>query len=318
MSIGFALSAACFLGLGFVVQQHAAHREPLERVLHFSLLISLARKPLWLAGIGAMVCGQLLGATALGRGDISGIEPLLATSLIFALVIAHALYRERLSRSEWVGAVLASAGTAIFLLAGRPSGGGALASLSPRWLAAGGAVAIAGLLAAASRHVRLTGLGAVLLAAAGGVLFGVQDSLTRAWLLATQAGLARSLTHWQPYALVAIAIVGLLLTQSAFDAAPLHISLPAGVLAEPLTGIALGVAVFGERLRDDPLAIAGQCTALAAIVGGMVLVCRSTALRQRPHGASGSGSTGTTVPRQTVRTRSGDDVPRYGSLRAHD
>jgi hypothetical protein len=177
---------------------------------------------------------------------------------------------------------------------------------------------VAGVLAAASRHVRLTGLGAVFLAAAGGVLFGVQDSLTRAWLLATHAGFARSLTHWQPYALIAVAIVGLLLTQSAFDAAPLHVSLPAGVLAEPLTGIALGVAVFGERLRDNPLAIAGQGAALVAVAGGMVLVCRSAALRRRPHSAGGAGGAGTTVPRQTGRARSGDDAPWYGSLRAHD
>jgi drug/metabolite transporter (DMT)-like permease len=296
MSIAFALAAAGFLGLGFVVQQHAAHREPLERVLHFSLLLSLARKPLWLAGIGAMVVGQLLGATALARGDISRIEPLLATSLIFALVIAHALYRERLGRSEWAGAILASAGTAVFLVAGSPSGGGTPSALSPRWLAAAGAVWVAGLLAAASRHLRITGPGAVLLAGAGGVLFGVQDSLTRAWLLALHAGFKHSIATWYPYALLAVAIVGLLLAQSAFDAAPLHISLPAGVLAEPLTGIAMGVAVFGERLRDDPTALALQCTALVAVAEGMVLVSRSTALGRprvvRRHGLPGHDHSG--------------------------
>ena len=295
MSIPYALAAACFLGLGFVAQQHAAHREPLERVMHFSLLLSLARKPLWLGGIAAMVCGQLLGATALGHGDITKVEPILATSLIFALVIAHGLYRERLSGREWSGAVLASAGVAVFLLAGSPAGGHDPASLSPRWLAAAAAVAAAGLLALAAKRLGM-GTGAILLAGAGGILFGVQDSLTRAWLLATRSGVLHSVAHWQPYALLAVAIIGLLLTQSAFDAAPLHVSLPAGVLAEPLTGIALGVAVFRERLRDTPLALLGQGAALVAVAVGMVLVSRSKALgarhrfhRSRPyaHGREG-------------------------------
>lgn len=286
MSIPYALAAAFFLGLGFVAQQHAAHREPLERVLHFSLLISLARKPLWLGGIAAMVCGQLLGATALGHGDIAKVEPVLATSLIFALIIAHALYRERLSRREWFGAVLASGGVAVFLVAGSPAGGTDPVSLSPRWLAAAVAVAAAGVLALAAKRVGLglgLGAGAVLLAGAGGILFGVQDSLTRGWLLALHSGFLRSLGHWQPYALIAVAIVGLLLTQSAFDAAPLHVSLPAGVLAEPLTGIALGVAIFDERLRDTPLAVTGQIAALVAVAVGMILVSRSEALKKRHH-----------------------------------
>lgn len=284
MSIPYALAAAFFLGLGFVAQQHAAHREPLERVLHFSLLLSLARKPLWLGGIAAMVCGQLLGATALGHGDITKVEPVLATSLIFALVIAHGLYRERLSRREWFGAVLASGGVAVFLVAGSPAGGSDPASLSPRWLAAAVAVAAAGLLALAAKRVGLgLGVGAVLLAGAGGILFGVQDSLTRGWLLAQHSGFVRSLGHWQPYALIAVAIIGLLLTQSAFDAAPLHVSLPAGVLAEPLTGIALGVAIFDERLRDTPLAVTGEVAALIAVAVGMVLVSRSEALKKRHH-----------------------------------
>ncbi len=121
----------------------------------------------------------------------------------------------------------------------------------------------------------------ILLAGAGGILFGVQDSLTRAWLLTARDGILRSIAHWQPYALIAVAIVGLLLTQSAFDAAPLHVSLPAGVLAEPLTGIAMGVAVFRERLRDTPLALAGEVAALAAVTAGIVLVSRSKALGSR-------------------------------------
>jgi hypothetical protein len=41
-------------------------------------------------------------------------------------------------------------------------------------------------------------------------------------------GLGAMLAGWQPYALVPIAVCGLLLAQSAFDAAPLRVSDRAG------------------------------------------------------------------------------------------
>ncbi|MBX6169599.1 MAG: EamA family transporter, partial [Thermobispora bispora] len=112
------LAAAALLGLGWVAQQHVAYTEPLGEMLHVRLLLDLARKPVWLAGIAAMVGGQVLGALALRRADVATVEPLLATNLIFALATAALLYQERLGAGEWAGAVLVSGGVAAFLLAG--------------------------------------------------------------------------------------------------------------------------------------------------------------------------------------------------------
>ncbi|GAA2932142.1 hypothetical protein GCM10020221_29880 [Streptomyces thioluteus] len=80
MVFAFALSAALCLGFGFVLQQNAAQRAPMSDFLSFRLLLDLVRMPRWLAGLGLMVCGMALGAVALGGGEISLVEPLLATT----------------------------------------------------------------------------------------------------------------------------------------------------------------------------------------------------------------------------------------------
>jgi drug/metabolite transporter (DMT)-like permease len=274
MKIFFALAAACLIGIGFVAQQHAAYREPLGEILRLRLLTHLAHNRLWLMGIAAMVCGQVLGATALDEADVASVEPVLATSLIFALVFAHLLYREPLNRTVWQGGLLVTVGSGLFLAFGRPHAGRPAGPGSARWLAAVVVVALALMLvlSARSRSLRTK---ATLLAAAAGMLYGVQDVLTRSSLLVLGQGLGDLLRSWEPYVVIAIAVVGLLLAQSAFDAAPLRISLPATTAAEPLTGIILGVLIFYERLRLSPGALAAEVIGLLMMVGGIIVLGRS-------------------------------------------
>jgi drug/metabolite transporter (DMT)-like permease len=277
MKTFLALAAACFLGIGFVAQQHVAYREPLDEMLRLRLLTHLIRQPVWLLGIAAMVCGQVLGAVALDESDLGRVEPLLATNLIFALVIAHLVYKEPLSREVWWGGLLVTGGVVIFLAFGQPHGGRPTGPDSPRWLVAGVVVLIAAglVLAAIPRSLRTK---AMLFAAAAGMLFGVQDALTRGSLLELGQGMAVALHSWQPYALIVIAVLSLLLAESAFDAAPIGISLPAITAVEPIVGIILGIFVFAEHLGLSEAAIAAEVIGLLMIVTGIGVLGRSSFL----------------------------------------
>lgn len=269
-----ALAAACFIGIGFVAQQHTAYREPLDEMLRVRLLTHLIRQPVWLFGIAAMICGQVLGAVALDESDLGRVEPLLATNLIFALVFAHAAYREPVSREVWLGGLLVTAGAVIFLAFGQPHGGQTPGPTSPRWLAAAVVLGIAGTLVAVAGPCSLRAK-AMLLAASAGMLYGVQDALTRGSLLMFGAGVRSALWTWQPYALVGIAVLSLLLEQSAFDAAPIGFSLPATTAAEPVVGIVLGIYVFAERLRLSVPALAAEVGGLVIMVIGIAVLGRS-------------------------------------------
>lgn len=275
----YGLVGACFLGLGFVLQQEAAARAPLGDILSFRLLLDLMKVPRWLAGIGFMVIGQILSALALAQGDVSRVEPLLATNLLFAMALARYISGQRLGRAGWGGVLLLSGGVAMFMVAGAPEGSDASHIGALRhWLVLGSVVAVAVVLVVIARHLRLV-KEPPLLAAGAGVLYGLQDALTReSSKILQSSGIQGLVTSWQPYAVVASAVVGLVLVQSAFETGQLRQSLPALTAAEPLAGIACGIGFLGDTLRVTPLAVTGEVVGLGAAVGGVFLLGRHPAM----------------------------------------
>ncbi|GAA5008483.1 DMT family transporter [Kitasatospora paranensis] len=278
-----AVGAACCLGLGFVLQQHAAQRAPRSDLLRWRLLLDLMRMPDWLLGIGFMVAGLILSAVALSQGEVALVEPLLATNLVFAMLLARWLTGTRLGRSGWCGVALIALGVTAFIAAGRPEGGGAAAGPLRFWLVVGIVAGLALLLVALARRMPLFEE-ATLLALAAGLLYGLQDALTRMTSERLDSGgLGAVVRSWQPYTVVVIGVVGLLLVQSAFEAAPLRMSLPALTAAQPLAGIACAVGFLGDRLRVTPGALAWQVVGLLAVVTGVVVLGRHPAMPGHHH-----------------------------------
>ncbi|MCR8575806.1 DMT family transporter [Streptomyces sp. Isolate_219] len=269
-----ALGAACCLGLGFVFQQAAAQHAPMKDFLSVRLLLDLVRMPLWLAGIGLMVVGMALGAVALGMGDITLVEPLLATNLLFAMALSRRLTRQRLGRSGWAGLWLLAGGVTAFIVAGQPEGGRSNADPMWQWLIMGMVLGTALLLAAIAKRERVhVSLEAALLGVAAGLIYGLQDALTRiSGERFGSGGWSALLTSWQPYAIVVLGVLALVLVQSAFESAPLRLSLPALTAAQPLAGILCGVGFLGDQLRVTPGALAWEIIGIVAVVAGIVLI----------------------------------------------
>ncbi|WP_328441431.1 DMT family transporter [Streptomyces sp. NBC_00444] len=267
-----AVSAACCLGFGFVLQQNAAQRAPLNDFLSPRLLLDLMKVPRWRGGLGLMVAGMALGAVALGQGEISLVEPLLATNLLFAMALSRHQTKQPLGRQGWAGLALLAGGVTAFIVAGQPTGGAAITDPMRHWLIIGVMVGAALLLTTYAKRSRLSS-GPALLAVAAGLLYGVQDALTRvSGQRFSEGGFVELMTGWQPYAVLALGVTGLVLVQSAFETASLRMSLPALTAAQPLAGIACGVGFLGDRLRTDPGALAWESAGLAAIVVGIVLL----------------------------------------------
>ncbi|MCX3058313.1 DMT family transporter [Streptomyces beihaiensis] len=270
----FSLSAACLLGCGFVFQQHAAEREPLSIMLSFRLLLDLVRVPLWLAGIACMVVGQVLGALALAHAGLAEVEPLLTTNLLFAMALARWMGDQPLGWSGWLGAGALSGGVAAIILAGQPRSGHGQVGALRHWAVIGCVLGLAGILIGIAQHLRLL-YRPPLLAAAAGTLYGLQDALTRVCGgIIADRGITGLLVSWQPWAIVGLAVVGLLLVQSAFEAGPLRLSLPALSATEPLSGIACGIGFLHDELRTTPGALAWQATGVVAAVSGVIVLGR--------------------------------------------
>jgi hypothetical protein len=266
------ISAACCLGFGFVLQQQAAAHAPLGDFLSPRLLLDLVRVPRWLGGIGLMACGMALGAVALGQGEVSLVEPLLATNLLFALWLSRRQTKQPLGRQGWAGLTLLAGGVTAFIVAGQPTGGEAITDPFRHWLIIGVVLGLALLLTTYAKRSRLSA-GPTLLALAAGLLYGVQDALTRiSGERFSEGGWTELVTGWQVYGVLVLGVTGLILVQSAFETASLRMSLPALTAAQPLAGIACGVGFLGDRLRADAGALAWEGAGLAAIVTGIVLL----------------------------------------------
>lgn len=263
------------IAVGFVLQQKAAEQEPPDERLSFKLLLKLLHRPMWLGGIAAMITGQILGAVALDRGTLALVEPIMATNVLFALPLSAVWHRRRLGAREWTGAVSLIVGLGAFVVAGDPYGGRADRLAWPNWLIAGGSIAIVATVAVFLGRRSTTDREATFLAVGAGVLYGLQDALTQRAETGLSSGLLGLLTTWPPFVLVGVAVVALLLNQSAFEAAPLAASLPATTVAEPLTGIAFGVGVYGEHLTLRWPLVAVEAAGMVAMVAGVILVARS-------------------------------------------
>jgi hypothetical protein len=78
------------------------------------------------------------------------------------------------------------------------------------------------------------------------------------------------LTSWQFYVLIAVGIVGMVLTQSAFQAGPLRASLPSLTVADPVVSILIGITAFHEHVDQSPLRIAVGVTGALVMGWGVV------------------------------------------------
>jgi drug/metabolite transporter (DMT)-like permease len=271
--------AAMLIGFGFVLQQHAAEQVRTAEFLRPGLIARLVRNRRWRGGIAALVAGDLLGAWTLGHLALSITEPLLTTNLIFALVLAVPLSGQPLRRTEIIGALLLTAGVAA-LSATRTvkSPGESFGSVS-HWPVAGLIALVAAILVYIGRR-RSGVVRATLTGAASGLVFGIADALTRTSVQTLDGqSPAHLLTTWPGYATVATSLVGLWLMQNAFNAAPLHASLPAVTAAEPTAGIVLGVVVFGDVVHVSPLLLAAQAASIVAMISGVILVARAPVFR---------------------------------------
>ncbi len=276
--IVIALAAAMLLGVGFVLQQHAAEQAPKAYFLRLRLITDLLHRPRWLVGLAVMIAGQLCSAWAVGHLDLSLAEPLLATNLIFALALAVPLSRQQLRATEIIGAVLLSGGVAALSLARSPGTPDVSFGSPADWPVAAGIAAVAYCFVHAGRR-RSGRQRALLTGIAAGLVFGVSDALTRRTVQIMDAHRFVTLfTSWPAYCVIVAGLIGVWLMESSFNAAPLHASLPGITAAQPLTGILLGVVVFGDVIRISPAMLALQAAGLAAVVTGVILVARAPCL----------------------------------------
>jgi drug/metabolite transporter (DMT)-like permease len=266
------IASAASYGMAAVLQQHAAIREPPTLSMRAGLLGRLVRRPRWLVGNALDGVGYLFQFLALRRGSLTLVEPLLVLSLVFALPVAAWLDHRRIGASGWASTGAIAAGVALFLAAAHPGLGHPYAS-GEAWtlLTIVIAVGCGATVLAARRSPRRA---ALFLAAGSGIAFGYVAALTERTGHLLDAGVLHTLATWVPYALVIGAVASLLLTQSAFHAGELRLSLPILTVAQPLVAGAIGLGIFGEHIDSRGWAPVLEVFGLAVVALGVCVLAR--------------------------------------------
>jgi drug/metabolite transporter (DMT)-like permease len=276
--IALAVGAALCNAVASVLQRLAARSAPDEQSLHLQLLAYLLRRPLWMAGILAMMGAFVLQAAALTRGSLSVVQPLLVSELLFVLGILAVCLHVPVSRRDWFGAAMVVVGLGGFLTVANPVPGGQAPGLLP--LIGTGIATLAVVVTAVSLSQHGTSARkAALLGAAAGATFGLTAALTKIFTVSiVSSGFAGAFASWAPYALAVTGISAVFLAQNAFQAGPLAASQPAFTIVDPLVSVSIGVVLFGDRLRTAGWDVLLELLTFALMAVGVVVLSRSPRL----------------------------------------
>jgi len=308
LAAGLALLSAALFAVAAAAQQRAAAQVPDDRARGLGLIRVLVRRPLWWVGTGGDLGGFAAQAAALGLGSLMLVQPLLVTTLLFALPLSTWWSGRRLSRPDAAWALTLSAALALFVVVAEPTAG--VDRATPlQWLPAGvvlGALLLGCLAVAAVRRGTLR---AVLLAVATALLYGFTAALTKGVVSLLDDGLLALVTAWETPALAIAAVGGTLLSQSAFQAGGLAASLPIITVGEPIVGVALGAAVLGEQVQVDGVEWLIFPVLVVAMVVATAALAHSAAVDQAARSGAADGAATPPTARGT------SSPPRSGTAR---
>src|SRR5271155_1079210 len=131
-----ALSSARANALTSILQRMGGEDAPRDATLKLSLLTHALKRGVWLLGFAFMVASFLMQAVALHLGDLSQVQPILTTELLFLVLLLATWFRFRIGLREWLGCLAAAGGLAGFLVFARPTGGDLVPS-ARGWILAG-------------------------------------------------------------------------------------------------------------------------------------------------------------------------------------
>jgi hypothetical protein len=274
VTIIFALAAALANAV-HLMTQHTASLGVSNKHRNWALVMFLVRQPLWVLGWAAAAAGFAFQAVALHGGQLSIVQALLVTELVFALVLRRFWVRQHIAKTAWTAAFVTCAALAVFLTAAEPHGG-RLQPNAGNWVSAvavfGGAVAVLAVTARWGSPVRR----AALYATAASITWALMAGFIKATTdVLTTSGLLGVLEHWPLYALIASGILGSVLQQAALQVGPLSVSQPLIVVVDPAVAIVLSVWIFDERFTVSPAQKATAGVAFCVMALGVTILSRA-------------------------------------------
>jgi len=270
MAILLALLAASAFAMGSVLQQKGTLETPAEGD-DPRFLVQILKRPVWLAGGGLQATGWVLQAAALDRGSLVVVQSLTATSLVIALPLGAHFTDQQISHRVIIGAVAIVVGIVLFLSVGSPQKGTTHPGPAA-WLGAGAFGAAIVVVLARFGRSRSGATKALLFGSAAGVGFALQATVTKEFMTIIGRGIGDLLSSWEIYALIATAVIGFILQQSALKTGLLAPAMASSNAVTLFASVVFGITVFGEKLSNGSDRLAPALIGLVVALAGVVLL----------------------------------------------
>ncbi|MEP9415343.1 DMT family transporter [Gordonia sp. VNQ95] len=291
-----ALVAAMLFALASVLQAKGTQGLPDEGATGAGFLVTLARRKTWLLGISADILGFVVQAWALAVGSLMLVQPLLVSTLLFALPLAAITAHRRLLAREWFWAAILFASLVVFMVLGQPMHGIEDPAFSAWIIPIVIIVPLVAVCVGVGSRLPHGTWRSLTLAIAAGVLLGVSAPLTKTTIAEFGHGLLTGLASWEFWAMAVTATLGTLWQQSSYQAGDVQTSLPAVTVLKPVAAMALGLTIYQESLRVGHAGDIVVIVALALMLASTIMLGRLSA----PDNASAATDSGTVTSNGTL------------------
>jgi drug/metabolite transporter (DMT)-like permease len=268
-----ALAAAACFALAAALQQKGQFRLAREGrpVRGVKDIFRLFRVWVWLAGTAVLLGGYALQGIALDVGKVVVVQPLLVTTLVFALPLGHWLTGQHVTRRQIWGAAVMVGGLAMFIRLGDPAEGVETAPTEEVLVASAVVCAVAAAGLVLGRHAEAARKAAIFGGVAG-LLFGLSATFDKPAFSGTEVGSGDLFEEWEFWALVAFGVIAFGVQQLSLATGQLAPAMAAVSVANPLASTLIGVLVYEERLTQPGWHIALAFGALFVSFWGAVIV----------------------------------------------
>jgi multidrug transporter EmrE-like cation transporter len=278
LAVGLGLICALLSALGtnlaFLFKHRGAVAAPDVDMRHpLRSAADLFRSRWWSIGWGVAALAFALHVAALTLAPISIGQAVLAGGLVFLAVLAERFFGFELGRRQWTGIGLVAVSLSLLTLTGGGGGEGASSGYSLAGMIVFESIAVGvGVLLVASHLIeRIRVERGVLLGIAAGLGFGISDVAIKALSGDLDTSPLGLLSPWSVI-IVTAAIFSFYASARSLQIGDGVAVIAVTSVAANLSTILAGLAVFGDRLGDDPLVVGVRIAAFALILVGAALI----------------------------------------------
>jgi drug/metabolite transporter (DMT)-like permease len=286
LGLGLALGCALLTNAGFLLRHRGAVAAPPVDGRHpLRSARGLFASKWWTIGWVGAVAAWMLHVGALSLLQLSVVQAVISSGLVFLGVLAERFFGFRLGRRQWLGLGVTAAGLTVLAVTGGPAGHAGRSSLAALIALEAGVLAVSSLLVAGSiKLARLHPGEGLVLGAAAGCLFGVSDVSLKFLTHAAGGGPMALISPWALTALAA-SVVAFYACARSLQIGPALAVIAFTSVAANLIAISGGILVFHDSIGAGAAQIVGRMLAFCLVIAGAALMpapTRARATRAKP------------------------------------